>query len=289
MEDEVGTQALARPAIPGLEHQRQGDVRPEHSASTATDQSIGTPNLRLRDYQLDAVARIRATFKSGSRRVLFQLPTGGGKTVCFAYIIAGAVKRGRRVLILTHRAEILEQIQAAIELTGERFGITAPGFDENDAPVQIASIASLAQPRRLERWRDRFDFIVIDECHHAVSLTWARVITSQPRALILGVTATPERLDGRGLGEIFDDLVIGPSTAELDSPLGSRPPMVFEPIAGPDLSDARIRAGDYAVEDMRDAMDGVVIGAAVNEYPPDLSRSPDRRLLHRRPALAGGR
>jgi DNA repair protein RadD len=218
----------------------------------------------LRDYQSEAVARIRAAF-AAHRRVLFQLPTGGGKTVVFAYIIASAMKHGRRVLILTHRVEILDQIQAALAIAGVSYGVIAPGHPVTDDLVQIASVASLAQPKRLERWRDRFDFMVVDECHHSVSPTWTRVLESQPRAAILGVTATPERLDGKGLGEIFGELIVGPSTAEL-IPVWLVPPRVFEPAQAPDMSAARIRGGDYAIEDLREAMDGIVIGAAVDEY-----------------------
>ena len=215
----------------------------------------------LRDYQFSSVQRIRTAYASGRRRVLFQLPTGAGKTICFAYVLASAAKRGSRVLVLAHRVEILEQIEAALELAGVKYGIIAPGHPETDDAVQIASIAALAHVHRLRRWRDRFDFIVVDECHHAVAGSWARVLASQPRAAILGVTATPERLDGKGLGEIFDDMVVGPSTAELIKAEWLSPFVAFEPVKAPDLNGAKIRAGDFAIEDIRDAMGGVVIGA----------------------------
>ena len=230
---------------------------------------------QLRPYQVDAIAKICAAYEFGVRRVLFQLPTGAGKTVAFAHILAGAVKSGRRVLILAHRQEIIDQIETALTLTGVPYGIIAPGHIETDAPAQIASIGTLA--RRLERWRDRFDFLVIDECHHAIATSWAKVIASQSRAWILGCTATPERLDGRGMGEQFDELVVGPSTSELIEAGWLAGFVVFTPERGPDLSGARIRAGDFAVEDMRDAMGGVVIGAAVAEY---------RRLCAAAPAVA---
>jgi len=87
-----------------------------------------------------------------------------------------------------------------------------------------------------------------------------------PRAKVLGVTATPERLDGRGLGDIFEDMVEGPRVAALIEGGFLSPFTVFAPADGPDMAGARIRAGDYAVEDIREAMGGVVIGAAVAEY-----------------------
>jgi DNA repair protein RadD len=218
----------------------------------------------LRDYQLTAVSRVRAGYGSGRRRILLVMPTGAGKTVSFAYVIAGAVNRGRRILIVAHRIELLDQIAAAVERAGASYGVIAPGFAETDAPVQIASVATFV--RRLDRWRNRFDFLVADEAHHAVSPSWARVLASQPAAHVLGVSATPERLDGRGLCEIFDDMVLGPSTAELIDAGWLSPFVCFGPAAAPDLSRARIRAGDFAVEDIRDAMNGVVIGSAVEEY-----------------------
>ena len=140
--------------------------------------------------------------------MLFVLPTGGGKTIVFIYILVAAVARGKRVLVLVHRVELVDRIIAVLDLHGVPHGVIASGSTVSKAPVQVAMVAPLV--RRLDRWRDAFDFLVADEGHHSVAGSWARVLASQPRAPVLGVTATPERLDGRGLGEIFDDLVIGP-------------------------------------------------------------------------------
>jgi superfamily II DNA or RNA helicase len=221
----------------------------------------------LRDYQSLAVDAIRAAYARGVRRVLFQLPTGGGKTVVFSYVVANATSRGTKTLILTHRQEIFEQVEAALALAGVPYGRIAPGCAESDAPVQIASISTLARPKRLERWRGWADFVVVDETQHAVAGSWARVLLSQASAKVLGVTATPQRLDGRGLGEIFDHMVVGPQTGELIKAGWLSPFVCFEPTESPDISDARIRAGDYTIEDQRAAVDnGIVIGAAVAEY-----------------------
>jgi DNA repair protein RadD len=220
----------------------------------------------LHDYQLAAVARVRAAYALGRRRVLFVMATGSGKTIVFVYIISSAVAREKRVLILVHRVELIDHVAAELESAGVAFGIIAPGFAETEAPVQIASVASMARPKRLNRWRNRFHLIVVDEAHHAVAGSWTTVLTSQPGAKILGVTATPERLDGRGLVEVFDELIEGPSTSTLIEGEWLSPFACFEPAVAPDLSRARIRAGDYAIEDIRGAVDGVVIQSVVDEY-----------------------
>ena len=125
------------------------------------------------------------------------------------------MQRGRRVLVLTHRQEIADQVEVAVAMADVSYGKIAAGIAESDAPVQIASVQTLARPKCLERWRNWADLLIIDECHHAVAGSWAKVIASQARALVLGVSATPTRLDGLGLRAQFDLMVCGPSIAEL--------------------------------------------------------------------------
>jgi superfamily II DNA or RNA helicase len=107
--------------------------------------------------------------RKGAQRALYQLPTGGGKTVVFSHILASAARRGKRVLVVCHRQEIFEQAKASLALADVEYGKIAPGCSETDAPVQIAMVATLAQLKRLERWAGKFDLIVIDEAHHAVA------------------------------------------------------------------------------------------------------------------------
>jgi DNA repair protein RadD len=220
----------------------------------------------LRPYQVTAVDQIRAAFSDGARRVLHVSPTGSGKTVEFVFVVGNAVARGRRVLVLTHRQELIDQISAALAQGGQPHGILAPGCAETADPVMVASVAFLSRPARLARWTGKFDLIIIDEAHHAVAGSWARVLASQPKARILGVTATPQRLDGLGLRSQFDAMVVGPTTGDLIRDGWLATFVVYEPTAAPDMSAAKIRGGDFAIEDQRAAMGGVVIGAAVTEY-----------------------
>ncbi|CAJ0866494.1 hypothetical protein AMST5_01865 [freshwater sediment metagenome] len=218
----------------------------------------------LRPYQERLDADIRCAFRSGARRVLAVSPTGSGKTVLFSAITAGAVRKGTRALLLGHRVEIVDQIAGAIARHGIPHGLIAPGTSPTEDPIQIASICTLA--RRLDHWRDQFDLVVCDEAHHAVSDSWKRVLAAFPTARILGTTATPERLDGRGLGDQFDHMALGPSVAELIAAGFLSPFTIFAPPQAPDLRGVRTRGGDYATEDLARAMGGVVVSSAVQEY-----------------------
>jgi DNA repair protein RadD len=191
----------------------------------------------LRPYQQSDITRIRTSYANGARRVLYQAPTGSGKTVLFSEIVRGAAARGNRVVILGHRDEIVQQIGEALTALDVAHGIIAAGYPETpELPVQIASVPTLV--RRLDRLH-RVDLLVIDESHHATAGTWSKIIAALPEAKLIGVTATPERLDGKGLGEIFDMLIIGPSAAGLIAQGYLSPYTTFAPAKAPDLSNIR--------------------------------------------------
>jgi superfamily II DNA or RNA helicase len=220
----------------------------------------------LRPYQEEDVARIRAAYAGGAQRVLYQGPTGSGKTVLFAIIVAGAAARGNRVCILGHRDEIVRQIVDALVELGVAHGIIAAGYPETpEASVQVASVATLV--RRLHHLNPPPDLLVPDEAHHCAAKTWRKIIEAVPEAKILGVTATPQRLDGRGLDDIFDDLIIGPSVAELIEQGYLSPFVTYAPARQVDLRHVRTRAGDYALDQLAGVMSsGVIIETAVDEY-----------------------
>ncbi len=218
----------------------------------------------LRPYQERGVAEIRSAFTHGARRVLYALPTGGGKTTVFSYITSAAAGRGNRVCILVHRQELVDQVSGSLSAMGVPHGIIAGGCPETDDPVQVASVASLV--RRLDRVKP-FDLLIPDEAHHAVAGSWKAVLDAMPRAFVLGVTATPERLDGRGLGDAFEVMVAGPSVAELTEGGFLVPAVVYAPPDRLDLSRVRSRGGDYAAGELAAAMaDGAIVGNAVEHY-----------------------
>jgi superfamily II DNA or RNA helicase len=217
----------------------------------------------LRPYQERGVADIRGCFGRGVRSVLFQSPTGSGKTVLFAFIVAGAMAHGNKVVVVGHRDEIVRQISAALVELGVDHGIIAAGYDETSAPV-IANVATLV--RRLDK-SEPPDLLVFDEAQHAVAGMWRKILAHWPNAKVLGVTATPERLDGKGLGDVFDVLVIGPTVSELIEQKFLSPFTTFAPERSPDLSGIKTRAGDFAVDQLGQAMlQGIVVNGAVDEY-----------------------
>lgn len=220
--------------------------------------------IALRPYQVRAVDDIRAAFRIAFS-VLMVSPTGSGKTLVFAYVVTSATAKRKRVLVLAHRQEIVDQISMALTDMGVTHGVIAAGHPSTDAPVQIASVATLS--RRLSQGIESFDLIVIDEAHHAVAGSWQRIISAMPDSYMLGVTATPQRLDGRGLGAMFDKMVIGPGTAELIAAGYLSQFTVYAPDRAPDLSGIRTRAGDYAAEQLAKVMSqGGLVGDAVEHY-----------------------
>jgi len=173
----------------------------------------------LRDYQELDVANIRASFTAGFTAPLYVLPTGGGKTVTYSDIASKVVDRKKKVLITSHRLEIMEQISDTLRWFDVKHGIINPNYRPNPfASVQIGTIQTIAG--RLKKMPRDFDLVIIDEAHHATAPSWKRVIAAMHESLVLGVTATPIRTDGKGLGKkdggMFDTLVMGPQKKRID-------------------------------------------------------------------------
>lgn len=222
-------------------------------------------SLTLRPYQQRAVHDLRLAFRDGARAPLLVAPTGMGKTVIVAEILRGVAERGRRAIVLVHRRELITQTAHKLTLAGVPYGIIAAGTSPSDHAIQIASVQTLV--RRLDRIPTPPDLLVIDEAHHATAGSWKRVMDHWPDAPRLGVTATPVRLDGRGLSAVFDRLVLGPSVANLIFTGHLCPARIYAPPQVADLSAVRRRAGDFATDQAANAMDRpTVTGDAIVHY-----------------------
>jgi superfamily II DNA or RNA helicase len=217
--------------------------------------------MNLRPYQQALVDQIRLQYQLGHRKVLAVLPTGAGKTVCFSHIAQAAAKKGNRVLIAVHRQELLDQACRALPMP--HGVIAANRAMDLSAAVQVASVQTLA--RRLHKLpRDFFQLVIIDEAHHSNAGTWARTLEHFHQAHLLGVTATPIRLDGRGLGEHYQSMVEGPSAAWLTDNGYLAPARVLAP-PGFDTTGLRKRMGDFDTKEAEHRI-GTIMGDCLSHY-----------------------
>jgi superfamily II DNA or RNA helicase len=162
--------------------------------------------IDLRPYQRAAVEGSRARYVAGDRSTLVVMPTGTGKTVVFAEIARRVVERQRRALVLAHRGELLTQAIAKLHAAGVEAALEQGPARARDAPVVAASVPTMKGPR-LESWaRDAFGLVIVDEAHHAVADSYGAILAHFDKARVLGVTATPDRADGKGLGRVFQSV-----------------------------------------------------------------------------------
>jgi superfamily II DNA or RNA helicase len=217
--------------------------------------------MNLRPYQSQLITDIRLQYQLGRKAVVAVLPTGGGKTVCFAHIAQAASVKGNRVLVLVHRQELLDQASRSLPVPHGR--IQANRSMDLSHSVQVASVQTLA--RRLHLLpRDFFQLLVVDEAHHTTAGTWAKVVAHFHKAHLLGVTATPIRSDGRGLGAHYQSMVQGPTAAELTDAGFLAPARVLAP-PGFNATGLRKRMGDFDTREAEHRI-GMIMGDCIGHY-----------------------
>ena len=221
--------------------------------------------IRLRPYQEQLVDDVGYEFGAGRRRVCAVMPCGAGKTIVTAWMARGTALSGRRAIFMVHRQELIEQTSATFTKMGIRHGLIAAGAaKEYDLPVQIASVQTLVH--RLGEV-PLPDFLICDECHHIVANSYRKIIDHFGAICVLGVTATPERIGGQGLGEVFESLVLGPSAAELIAAGNLTPYDYYAPPSKFDPAAAHVRFGEYVKSDLVNQIDDAdVIGDIVKNY-----------------------
>ena len=222
--------------------------------------------VELRPYQRSAIEAVRAELRAGHKRILLSIPTGGGKTLTAASILASAVAKKSHVLFVAHRKELIDQTCS----TFARLGITSIGViraqdprKDLSQPIQIASIQTLAR-----RDKPPADVVVIDEGHRAPAKSYIKhLFEAYPNAVFLLLTATPCRTDGRPLKDVADALVIGAKYSELVAQGFIVEPVVYGTPVLPDLRKVRTTAGDYNQEDLEAAVNrSALIGNCVAEW-----------------------
>lgn len=220
----------------------------------------------LYPHQQTGVTQIGDAFRAGHRAVLYQLATGGGKTTVFSHVGACMVARRRRVGVLVHRRELLDQARARLAVEGIEAAAIAPRQEIDLAGLaHVASVQTLV--KRLDQLpTDWFDLLVVDECHHTPAGTWSRVLDHFSAARILGVSATPCRQDGTGLGQWYQQLICGPSPQWLTDHNYLAPAEMFSP-PGIDRGKIRQRMGEFVAGEASAMMrDGSIIGDSLALY-----------------------
>ena len=229
--------------------------------------------FQLRPYQNQIIHDTRMALRE-HMAVLIVSPTASGKTALTATMIGSASKKGKSCFFTCHRRELILQSSNTFDFVGIKHGIICSGFSFSPHNlIQICGIQTLG--RRLSRVKPP-DLIIIDECSHLPAKTWSKVFHAYPDAKIIGLTAVPQRLDGKGLADFFSCMVSGPSVKQLIDDGYLSKYRLFAPPC-PDLKGVHIRAGDYIKEELESKMDkSVLIGNAVKHY---------RRLLYGKRAL----
>ena len=219
--------------------------------------------IQLRDYQQDLINRTRQAMMS-HRNVLMQAPTGAGKTALTVHMAGTAQSRGKSVMFIVHQTELLKQTSEAFWKQKMEHGMICPGKKRSRLPVQVASVQTLV--RRLEQY-EAPDLIIIDEAHRSKGETYQRVLDAYPTARVIGLTATPQRTDGKGLDDLFNTIVEGPSLRELiDRGFLADYDLVAPPMAA-DISHIKTKMGDFDKRQSEEAMDKPTItGDAVAHY-----------------------
>ena len=215
--------------------------------------------MNLRPYQQEAFERVLSEWDGGVKKTLLVLPTGTGKTIVFSKIAEECVRRGKRVLIMAHRGELLEQAadkiykSTGLQCSVEKADQTCLGEWYR---IIVGSVQTLMHERRLKKFKqDYFDAIIIDEAHHCVSDSYQRVLQHFNDSYVLGVTATPDRADLKNLGSYFDSLAF---EYTMPQAIKSGYLVPIKALTVPlkiDISMVGISAGDFKVGEIGTALD----------------------------------
>lgn len=224
----------------------------------------------IRDYQQEIVDKTAFYVRHGGRAVVVQSPTGSGKTVIAGEIIKMALSKNSRVFFLCHRKELITQAYQSFRMKyGLKPSVISAGYTAiPDWNLQICSIDTLRN--RLDKY-PKPNLVIVDECHHCSSASWTKVIEYyKDTSVIVGFTATPERLDGKGL-PLFDKIIKGPQTLKLIED-GHLSPYTAYSINDVDMTGAKKVMGDYAASEVESRVNTkIVTGSAVEHYRKYLS------------------
>ena len=245
--------------------------------------------MRLWDFQADVVNEVRQAIRSGYRSILIVAPTGSGKTVIGSHILHATGLRGNDSLFFAHRRELVKQTCDKLNGFGVDHGIIMSEVrPEGWHGTQVASIDTfrsrfMRKKKYVEQyglWRydpPTANVMMIDEAHRSCSPTYTKVIDHyRSKSIVIGLTATPIRGDGKGLGRHYDYMVLAPSIGELIERGYLVQPKYYAPTI-PDLTGVKVARGDYVEGQLQTVMDK---REAVGDIVTNWSRiAPDRKTI----------
>lgn len=221
-------------------------------------------DMELRRYQTDVIQKARESFMDGNKRIIIQASCGAGKTIIAASIVSSALEKGKKVIFLVHLRQLAYQAMERFSDfgIGDEVGMIMSGEDSHlGRPVQVISVQTYARRLNFDNikdneWFKAADIVIYDECHSSIAKTRKAVLDLYKNdALIIGLTATPCRSDGRGLDEVYEDIVSCSNINELTE-LGHLVPAIYYGATKlPDLKGIPTVAGDYNKKELGKRVD----------------------------------
>lgn len=247
--------------------------------------------ITLRDYQQDAINKVYNSWQNGNRNVCAQLVTGAGKTIIFSSIVNNFQQQHKNCAVIAHRNELVSQASCTLALWGiphkiigsnstvgqiirkhrEKYG---KSFINPSATTAVIGVDTLiARAENLKDWAKQIHLWVIDECHHTtVNNKWGKAVELFVNAYGLGVTATPNRADGQGIGRCadgyMDDIIKGPSMRSLIDRGFLADYEIVCPKSDLNVDDSPLsKNGDWSNQTLRKAAKkSKIVGDVVNNY-----------------------
>jgi DNA repair protein RadD len=233
---------------------------------------------QLMPHQTDLVTRCRQSLRQGKRRPLIVVPTGGGKTLLAAIgMIRPAAEAGKRVWFVVPKTALVDQTSTKLQEIGVEHGVIQANHWRTNYSKRVQVISKDTMAARIKKTAFAApDLIIWDEAHHLTDDNgYGKISAAFEASIQIGLTATPIRLDGRGMGEIFDDLIVGPSINDMIAQRILIPSLHYSwPL---DTSSLRRTAFDYNQKDTGEMMGQLSIrGNLVREY---LAKASGRRAI----------
>lgn len=215
--------------------------------------------MELREYQTAAIEKVNEEWAGGNDRTLLSMATGCGKTIIMAKLAEQVAMGGGRTLLLAHRGELLDQAADKIErvtgFTCAREQASQSGVGTTDRIV-VGSVQTLMRESRLSKYQPHdFTHVFVDEAHHSVADSYTRILDRFSDAKVLGVTATPDRADKKGLANIFDSIAYEYGIKQAISDGYLCPIKALMIPLDIDLTNVSVRAGDYDAHQLGDAIE----------------------------------